>query len=279
MGLELKGVFKAVMLFREPVDLPDRKTIMGAMKKYTSAVRWKTGNKEKAMFSAWGNRLDAGPPAMMIVHSCKDFRGDSFNPLQLHMMMEIGEEDRDRILQECRYQVVAEEGVLNELSARLQANLAGNFLDALADLYPTCQAFYFPCTGKLIRPDELRTHQVKGLLRYLYFCVNLRCFKKEEEIVADTLGMHLLHLPDVQFYFHSFPANYVLECAQGTARVMLEQGKELPDGAALPSVRKDGEFDMNHRWKCNYEEALIGPRRRVLNVSMGEYALDPKGFC
>ena len=36
-----------------------------------------------------------------------------------------------------------------------------DFLDALAELYPTCEAFYFQNCGKLFLAEDVRSHQIE----------------------------------------------------------------------------------------------------------------------
>ena len=35
---------------------------------------------------------------------------------------------------------------------------------------------------------------------------------------------------------------------------------------------KDGDMDRSIQWKCQYEDALIQPKRPVLDINTGEYA-------
>ena len=73
------------------------------------------------------------------------------------------QEDRERIFRECKYQVVATDMLAAALSALERANLDADFLEALAELYPTCEAFYFQNCGKLFLAEDVRSHQIKGL--------------------------------------------------------------------------------------------------------------------
>lgn len=48
------------------------------------------------------------------------------------------------------------------LPALERANLDADFLEALAELYPTCEAFYFQNCGKLFLAEDVRSHQIEG---------------------------------------------------------------------------------------------------------------------
>ena len=77
-------------------------------------------------------------------------------------------------------------------------------LDALVELYPTCEAFYFQNCGKLFLAEDVRSHQIEGPDRFIRFGVNVRFFNIEgtEDMLIDTVGMSTLFLPDLQYHFH-----------------------------------------------------------------------------
>ncbi len=89
------------------------------------------------------------------------------------------QEDRDRIFRECKYQVVATDMLTAALPALERANLDADFLEALAELYPTCEAFYFQNCGKLFLAEDVRSHQIEGPDRFIRFGVNVRFFNIE----------------------------------------------------------------------------------------------------
>ena len=65
------------------------------------------------------------------------------------------------------------------LPALERANLDADFLEALAELYPTCEAFYFQNCGKLFLAEDVRSHQIEGPDRFIRFGVNVRFFNIE----------------------------------------------------------------------------------------------------
>ena len=87
------------------------------------------------------------------------------------------------------------------LPALERANLDADFLEALAELYPTCEAFYFQNCGKLFLAEDVRSHQIEGPDRFIRFGVNVRFFNIEgtEDMLIDTVGMSTLFLPDLQY--------------------------------------------------------------------------------
>lgn len=96
-----------------------------------------------------------------MVMKCDKFKGKGFDAFLMSQMWDC-QEDRDRIFRECKYQVVATDMLTAALSALERANLDADFLEALAELYPTCEAFYFQNCGKLFLAEDVRSHQIEG---------------------------------------------------------------------------------------------------------------------
>ena len=96
------------------------------------------------------------------------------------------QEDRERIFRECKYQVVATDMLAAALPALERANLDADFLEALAELYPTCEAFYFQNCGKLFLAEDVRSHQIEGPDRFIRFGVNVRFFNIEAPRICSS---------------------------------------------------------------------------------------------
>lgn len=148
-----------------------------------------------------------------------------------------------------------------------------DYLEALAELFPTCEAFFFSGSGKLFEAEEIRCNQIEGPDRFIRYAVNVRFFTIEgsEDMLVDTLGMNILFLPDLQYHFHSLDPNWVVNHAYNVASYLLTSGNEIDSGETVDGI-KDGDMDSNIQWKCQYEDALIQPKRPVLDINTGEYA-------
>lgn len=72
------------------------------------------------------------------------------------------QESHDRILEECRYSMLATDFLAGGLLSLERANLEMDFLAALAELFPSCEAFFFNISGKLFKADEIRNNQIEG---------------------------------------------------------------------------------------------------------------------
>ena len=159
------------------------------------------------------------------------------------------------------------------LPALERANLDADFLDALAELYPACEAFYFQNCGKLLLAEDVRSHQAEGPDRFIRFGVNARFFTIQgtEDMLVDTVGMSTLFLPDLQYHFHGINPNWIVNHAYNTASYILENENPIQDGETIDGVA-EGRICPDVQWKCQLEEALIQPPRPVLDIHTGPHA-------
>lgn len=183
------------------------------------------------------------------------------------------QESRDRILEECRYSMLATDFLARGLSSLERANLEMDYLEALAELFPSCEAFFFSGSGKLFEAEEIRGNQIEGPDRFIRYAVNVRFFtiQGSDDMLVDTLGMNTLLLPDLQYHFRGLDPNWVVNHAYNVASYLLTSGNEIDSGETIDGI-KDGDMDRSIQWKCQYEDALIQPKRPVLDINTGEYA-------
>ena len=269
------GPFLIQMLFKEEVPMPDKAAMTTAMEKHIGTVECFCHDEKTAGFAALDHIAefkDGKVPVQLMVMGCSSFKVKGFDAFHLSQMWDC-REDRERIFHECQYQVVAIDMLAAALPAVERANLDADFLDALAELYPTCEAFYFENCGKLLLGKDVRSHQMEGSDRFLRFGVNVRLFniQDSEDMLIDTVGMGTLFLPDLQYHFHGINPNWVVNHARNLASYILAHDNPILDGETVDGVQ-NGQMSRNVQWKCHYEEALIQPAREVLDIHMGDNA-------
>ena len=274
-GPQPGGPYLIQMLFKESVAMPDKEKMTSTMEKHIGAVECFCYDSKMAGFAALDHIAefqDGKCPVQLMVMKCDKFKGKGFDPFLMSQMWDC-QEDRDRIFRECRYQVIATDMLAAALPALERANLDADFLDALAELYPTCEAFYFQNCGKLFLAEDVRSHQIEGPDRFIRFGVNVRFFNIQgtEDMLIDTLGMSTLYLPDLQYHFHDMDPNWVVNHAYNLASYILANDNPIQDGETVDGV-EDGQMSRNLQWKCQYEDALIQPPRGVLDIHMGPFA-------
>lgn len=269
------GPFMIQMMFKEPVDIPNKAEMIAVMEKHIGSIECFCYDEKTAGFAALEHIAefkDGKAPVQLMVTGCTNFKGEGFDPFLISQMWDC-QEDRERILRECQYQVLAIDMLAAALPALERANLNADFLDALAELYPTCEAFYFQNCGKLFLAEDVRHHQIKGSDRFIRFGVNVRFFNIQgtEDMLIDTVGMSTLFLPDLQYHFHSMDPNWVVNHAYNVASYILANDNPIENGETIDGV-KDGAMSRDVQWQCQYEASLIQPPREVLDINMGEYA-------
>ncbi|MEL3912081.1 hypothetical protein [Treponema pedis] len=77
------------------------------------------------------------------------FNGSGIDEFKKMQMWDCPEEKKETILSECKYQVIGTDMFAAAFPALERAELDMNFLEALLELFPECDAVYFHNSGKL----------------------------------------------------------------------------------------------------------------------------------
>ena len=255
--------------------MPGKEEMTAVMEQHIGSVECFCHDEKTAGFAAlehMGEFKDGKAPVQLMVMGCNRLEGKGFDAFLMSQMWDCME-DRERVFRECQHQVVATDMLAAALPALERANLDMDFLDALAELYPTCEAFYFQNCGKLFLAEDVRFHQIGGADRFIRFGVNARFFNIQgtEDMLVDTVGMSTLFLPDLQYHFHGMDPNWVVNHTYNLASYLLANDNPIEDGETVDGIA-NGQMSRKLQWKCRYEDALIQPRREVLDVCMGDYA-------
>ena len=274
-GTQPGGPYLIQMLFKEPVEMPDKETMTAVMEQHIGSTECFCYDKKMAGFAALDHIAefkDGKVPVQLMVTKCDKFKGKGFTPF-LRSQMGDCQEAREGTFGGGCTRWVATDMLAAALPALERANLDADFVEALAELYPTCEAFYFQNCGKLLLAEDVRAHQIEGADRFIRFGVNVRFFNIEgtEDMLIDTVGMSTLFLPDLQYHFHSMDPNWVVNHAYNAASYILEHDNPIEDGETIDGV-ENGQMSREIQWKCQYEDALIQPPRGVLDINMGNYA-------
>ncbi len=277
------GVFMVQLLMKEKCETPSLERMTQVLERHVGKVEAAPPQKETAeampdiaLFATMDHiaKFSNGQgPVQVSVMPCDTFHPEKIDEMKRSQMWDCLE-DRDRILSECKYCVFANDMLAGALDPLERANFDMDYLEALVELFPTCEAVYSLNTGKLIPADLVRNRTVAGLDRYIRYIVNARFFNisGSNDALVDTLGMTLLYLEDLQYHFHGMDPNWVVTHAYNIASYILENRRPIKDGDTIDGVSDDGNLDQNLQWKCRFEDALIQPGRPVLNIHMGKYA-------
>lgn len=269
------GVFIVKLLFKESPHLPPQEKLEEVMEKHLGNIDCFWYDDKGAGIAAKDHIChfkDADvPPNFMITPPC-EFKGEEIGVFERSQMWDCP--DKDRVLEECKYQIIITDMLAGALPPVERANMDMDFTEAAIELFPNCEAILFLNSFKLFLAENFSNNNVFGVDRYVKFAVNARFFTVEntDDMIIDTLGMSLLFLPDLQYHFHGFDPNLIVNHAYCTASYILSNDNPIKAGDPIDSITENGDFDKENMWKCNYENALIQPVREVIDICMNEFA-------
>lgn len=277
------GVFLMQLLMKERCDMPSTEQMTAVLSKHLGTVEAMGGRNVFAGFFAMDHQAKfkdgKQAPISLMINECDEFQADQqIDEMQRSQMWDC-KNDRDRILSQCRYHVLANDMLGGGLPSQERANMLMDYLEALVELYPSCEAVYFRNSGKMILADTIRQKQVTGLTRYIKYAVNARFvnIKGTEDSLVDTLGLSLLYIEDLQYHFHDMEPGWVVEHAYNMALYLLQNDAPIKDGDTIDGM-SDGRIVQDIQWPCHFENAMLKPDRAVLDVCMGEYAAGKRQY-
>lgn len=272
------GVFMVQLLMKEPCAMPSFEKMEEVLSRHVGKVEFFGENNAEKGFAGFAalehisKFSDGEGPVQLSVMGCEEFDAGRIDEMRRSQMWDVLA-DRDRILSECKYAVLAHDMLAGGLETLERANLDMDYLDALLELYPTCEAVYSLNSGKLILADTIRNGGAKGLDRYIRYIVNARFvnISGTNDRIVDTLGLSLLFVEDLQYHFHDMDPNWVVGHAYSMASYILANDRPIKEGDTIDGV-VDGHLEQGIQWKCHFEGAMLKPERAVLDVYMNEYA-------
>lgn len=263
------------ILFERHEELPEKDHILPIVEKHVGNVEYLSNEKGSICFSAKDYPVEFSEGKafpMLMLNECTEFIGKDIDEFTRSQMWDAMDE-KDSILSECKYQMLAIDMLSSPLEAKSRANLLMDYLDSLAEAFPKARAFYFPVSGKLFSAEKVKGHGIPGPDRFIFFAVNVRFFTIDgtDDMLIDTVGMSTLMLPDLQYHFHSADPDEIVNHAYNTASYILANNSPIKSGETIDGTR-NGKLSREVQWKCQYEESLIQPTREVLDINMGPNA-------
>lgn len=141
------------------------------------------------------------------------------------------------------------------------------------ELFPSCRAVVFDSSKKMFTREKLIRCRLPMESRFIYYAVNVRLFNIQgaEDMIVDSVGMSMLSLPDVQYHFHGVNPNAVVAHAYQILAYIFASGNPIKSGDSIDGFR-GGYMDPSVQWRVQYENAMLPPARKLLDVNMGAYA-------
>lgn len=262
------------LFMKEKCEMPDKGLMLDIMQKHLGEIDCFCHDDEAAGFASKRYQAEfkegSIPPQLMVM-GCIETDGYNIDEITKSQMWDCPESEK--ILAECRYQVVATDVLGGAMTYKDRAEMLMDYMEALVELYPTCVAVQFQTSGKMFTKDEIINHQIPREHRFIYFAVNVRFFNIQgtDDMLVDSFGMSTLYLPDLQYHFHGMEPDYVVNHAYNVLTYIYDQDCQIESGETIDGI-VDGEISGKLQWKCQYEDSLIQPSRPVLDICMGEYA-------
>jgi hypothetical protein len=158
-------------------------------------------------------------------------------------------------LAECRYAITLTDMMARGLDPRRRWQLVRGALESVFAIARPDVVHWAPAQ-KLVDPA--------GDLSDPLLPVNARLFRVENrlpgECVMDTVGLHLLGLPDLQVHFVGMEPDRMARYLLDVAGYLLAHGPVLGHGQRVAGI---GEGEQ---WTCTEEAALVGPARPVVAI-------------
>ncbi|GAA4346575.1 hypothetical protein GCM10023185_01020 [Hymenobacter saemangeumensis] len=163
----------------------------------------------------------------------------------------------------CKYEVLASDFMTRTLDYKSRLTLFMNFLAVLTRT-TNPQAVYSVGAQRLIEPNDFVESWTNASQQALNGLVNVRLFNisngAASEILMDTVGLHLLGLPDFQIRFSNLDESAVGQTLWNYAYYVYEHGDIITDGSTIQGLTPQS------KWKCERQLALVAPERVVIHL-------------
>ena len=270
------AVFGIRMLMEDKCEMPDRETVQDVMDRHLGRSECFCYDAQVIGFSASQYSVhfakenkDISP--QLLIMGCKPITAPVMDGMEKSQTWDCPE--CDDILQQCTWQVAASDMMAAGLNYKERAEMLVQYVEALMELFPSCRAVVFDSSKKMFTRETLIRCRLSMESRFIYYAVNVRLFNIQgaEDMIVDSVGMSMLSLPDVQYHFHGVNPNAVVAHAYQILAYIFASGNPIKSGDSIDGFR-GGHMDPSVQWRVQYENAMLPPARKLLDVNMGVYA-------
>jgi hypothetical protein len=171
--------------------------------------------------------------------------------------------EADETAATCRFEFLVSDFMSRSLDYKTRLTLFMDFLVAVTRVVGP-QAVYSVAAQKLIAPDDLVDSWTNADQRMLHGLMNVRLFNISNgsvgEILMDTVGLHLLGLPDFQIRFANLDEGAIGQALWNYAYYVYEHGDIIADGNTIQGLTPQS------KWKCERQIAAVAPERVVIHL-------------
>lgn len=160
----------------------------------------------------------------------------------------------------CKFEIVITDLMTRNLDYKVRVELFQKFVTSIVKALKP-KAIYFPSSEKLVETIVYTSLALNIYDDYLYGLLNIRLFNIEEKgLLMDSLGLQVFGLPDFQIHFKEYEPGQIFEFLRNYAYYIFENGSIVEDGNTVEGLQ------IGSKWKCNYNEAYIEPKRYVIDI-------------
>lgn len=163
----------------------------------------------------------------------------------------------------CKFEVLVSDFMTRTLDYDTRLNLFGHFLAAVTKATKP-DVVYCITSQKLVKPEDVIESMASQQERYLETLINVRLFNISNgaagEVFMDTVGLHLLGLPDFQIKFSNYNEGEIAARLWNYAYYVFEQGDIIETGNTMAGLTPDS------KWKCERQISQVSPERVVINL-------------
>lgn len=274
--IDLEGKWQPVyfmwLLFDHEPKLPDPEVMQKALEKKYGPVQCLGAEQTRAFVvpKYTSHFQDGDMPPQVVMFPPQPFKQEDLGPLERSQLWNVP--NGQELLAKTTHKILLSD-MLAVMDYPQRCELLMDYMEAAVELLPDCLGVWFPHAWKLFTADYIRNHDIPRQDRFVYFGVNVRFFNVEgsEDMVIDSLGMYAMGLPDVQYHFHSLDPNALVNLAYNLCSYIYDNDAPIKSGETVDGL-KDGRISQEVQWRCQYENALIGPKRELMDVCPGEFA-------
>lgn len=137
------GIFVIQLLMKEYCEMPSDERFIEVLSKHLGNVEQFGSHELFVSFFAndYLSRFKNGSfPVRLLISDCDEFDAETIDSFHRSQMWNC-RNDRERILSECKYQILANDTLGGGLPPKVRANMLMDYLEALTELYPNAKRF------------------------------------------------------------------------------------------------------------------------------------------
>lgn len=174
------------------------------------------------------------------------------------------------VVSRCRSTLLITDLMSSGLEYKERLALFQKALSAVLDVVP-CLGIHWLPSQRFVSPSAYVQSKHPDTFDRLFPAVNVRMFNISNgahgETLMDTLGLAALGVPDLQCHFLGLDSQAIARVLYNSAYYLFDSGDVIGDGQTIQGI------GANDRWRCQHEDALVGPDRVVVDINPGrQYA-------